>query len=524
MTSPSTAGIQVSDNDDAPGVVTAAPTAATAAIAVRTALPSAAATRGTDPNLVLMTTPLRALLKRAPVTIAPDASVREAAERMRAERVSSVLIVDQGRLVGIVTDRDLRDRVVAARLDIDAPVGRIATPEPHTVDLQATGFEVLLLMARKNVHHVPVMDGASVAGMITATDVSRHESTSAVFLASEVFRQDQTEGLKRVSARIRDLQCNLAAADATAYATGQVVSAFTDALTTRLLQLAEARLGPPPVPYAWVAAGSQARSEQTARSDQDNCMVLADAYDEREHGAYFDALTREVCAGLDACGYVYCPGGMMAMTDTWRQPQAQWHRYFRKWIDTPEPMALMFTCVFFDLRRIHGDAALLDDLRRETLARTRKSGIFLAHLARLALERRPPLSMFGRLNTARSGPQRGTIDLKLLAIAPIVDLARIFALAAGLPAVNTRHRLEAAVEGAQLSEQASRDMRDALEFIASQRIRHQVRQMALDQAADNFLPPGELSQFERTQLKDAFKVVAEMQNLIAQRYQLAGFY
>ncbi|MEO8124119.1 MAG: putative nucleotidyltransferase substrate binding domain-containing protein [Burkholderiales bacterium] len=457
------------------------------------------------------------------MTVAPDASVREAAERMRAERVSSALIVERERLVGIVTDRDLRDRVVATGLDIGVPVGRIATPDPHTVDVRTTGFDALLLMARKNVHHVPVLDGTAVAGMITTTDVSKHASTSAVFLASEIYRQDDVEGLKRVSARTRDLQCNLAAADATAYATGQVISAITDALTTRLLQLAEARLGPPPVAYAWVAAGSQARSEQTARSDQDNCMVLADDYDEREHGAYYDALSREVCAGLDACGYIYCPGEMMAMTDTWRQPQAQWRRYFHKWIDTPEPKALMLTSVFFDLRRIHGDAALLDDLRRETLASTRKSGIFLAHLARLALERRPPLSLFGRISTARSGPHRGTVDLKMHAITPIVDLARIFALAAGLPAVNTRHRLEAAVEGGELSEQGSRDLRDALEFISSQRIRHQVRQMAADQAPDNFLLPDELSQFERTQLKDAFKIVAEIQNAVGQRYQVASF-
>lgn len=513
MTSPPDPGTPPSDPDAALG----------GAAAPALAPPAATATRGADPNLALMTTPVRALLKRAPVTLAPDTSVREAAERMRAERVSSVLIVENGRLVGIVTDRDLRDRVVAAGLDIGVPVGRIATADPHTVDLHTTGFDALLLMARKNVHHVPVMDGAALAGMITTTDVNKYESTSAVFLASEIFRQGDVAGLQRVSARIRDLQCNLAAADATAYATGQVISAFTDALTTRLLQLAEARLGPPPVAYAWVAAGSQARNEQTARSDQDNCMVLADAYDEREHGAYFDALTREVCAGLDACGYVYCPGEMMAMTDTWRQPQARWREYFRKWIETPDPKALMLTCVFFDLRRIHGDAALLDELRSDTLARTRTSGIFLAHLARLALDRRPPLTLFGRLSPARSGPQRGTLDLKLLAIAPIVDLARIFALAAGLPAVNTRHRLEAAAGGTDLSEQASRDLRDAFEFISSQRIHHQARQMAADVAPDNFLSPGELSHFERTQLKDAFKVVAEMQDAVGQRYQTARF-
>ena len=496
---------------------------AEASAAIAGSVTSAAAMRASDSSLALTATPVRALLRRKPVTLASGASVREAAARMREERVSSVLVVEEGRLVGIVTDRDLRDRVVATGLDIDLPVSKIATAHPLTVDVRTTGFDVLLLMARRNVHHVPVMDGDEIAGMITATDVNRHTSTSAVFMAGEIYRQDDVAGLQRVSAGVRDLQCNLAASDATAYATGQIISAITDALTTRLLQLAEERLGPSPVPYVWVAAGSQARSEQTARSDQDNCMVLSDDYDAGLHGKYFDALAREVCSGLDACGYIFCPGEMMAMTDTWRQPQAQWRQYFHKWLDTPEPKALMLTSVFFDLRRIYGDAALLDDMRSETLANTSANGIFLAHLARNALDRKPPLSLFGGLSTARSGSHRGTIDLKLLAIAPIVDLARIFALASGQSAVNTRHRLEMAVHGGSLSEQGSHDLRDAHEFLAALRIQHQARQMSAGETPDNFLLPDELSQFERTQLKDAFKVVAEMQDVVGQRYQVGRF-
>lgn len=278
-----------------------------ASAAMSASATSTVAMRASDPSLALTATPVRALLRRKPVTLPSSASVRAAAACMREERVSSVLVVDEGRLVGIVTDRDLRDRVVATGLDIDLPVSRIATADPLTVDVRTTGFDVLLLMARRNVHHVPVMDGGELAGIITATDVSRYASNSAVFMAGEIYRQDDVAGLQGVSARVRELQCNLAAADATAYATGQIIAAITDALTTRLLQLAEGRLGPPPVAYAWVAAGSQARSEQTARSDQDNCMVLADDYDAGLHGEYFDALSREVCTGLDACGYIFCP-------------------------------------------------------------------------------------------------------------------------------------------------------------------------------------------------------------------------
>lgn len=496
----------------------AAPTNATAAHT-----PAAASPRALDPHLGLIATPVRALLRREPVVLPPTATIREAAALMREQRVSSVLIVEQGQLFGIVTDRDLRNRAIADGLDTDRPIIDVATVAPLTIDLRSTAFDALLLMTRQNVHHVPVMEGSRVAGMITATDLTEHHTTSAVFLAGEIYKQSSVEGLQRASARIRQLQVNLAAADATAYATGQVITAMTDALTTRLLQLAEAQLGPPPVDYAWVAAGSQARCEQTARSDQDNCMVLDDAYDEARHGEYFRSLARFVCDGLDACGYVYCPGEMMAMTDAWRQPQQRWKQYFRRWIGEPEPKALMLTCVFFDLRLVYGRADLLDALRDDMLQRTRGNGIFLAYMVSNALSRRPPLSMFGRITPARSGEQRGKIDLKHLGIVPVVDLARVYALAGGHEAVNTYDRLEVAASSREVSEQSARDLRDALEYLAVTRIHHQVRQIEAGQPADSYLALNELSNFQRTQLKDAFAVVQTLQNVLGQRHQTGRF-
>jgi CBS domain-containing protein len=294
-------------------------------------------------------------------------------------------------------------------------------------------------------------------------------------------------------------------------------------LTIRLLQLAEHRFGPPPVDYAWVAAGSQARSEQTAKSDQDNCMILDDAYDAALHGAYFEQLSRFVCAGLDACGYIYCPGEMMAMTDTWRQPLSRWKHYFARWIDTPDPKALMLTCVFFDLRRVHGSATLLDALRSEVLRSTRDNGFFLAHMVGNALSREPPLGLFGSITTQRGGEHRGTVDLKHHGIVPIVDLARVYALAGGHAEVNTHDRLEVASSSREVSERSARDLRDALEFLAVTRIRHQARQIGNAQAADNYLALDELSNFERTQLKDAFVVVRTLQQVLGQRYRNAGF-
>jgi CBS domain-containing protein len=476
-----------------------------------------------DPHLGLVATPVRSLLRRAPVTLSPGASIRDAAVLMREQHVSSVLLVDDGRLAGIFTDRDLRNRVVAAGVATDRPVSEVATAAPLTIGLEALTFEALLLMARNNVHHVPVMDGQRVAGMITATDLTEHRSASPVFLVSEIHEQRDVEGLARVGARVRDLQRNLAAADATAHATGQVITAITDAVTIRLLQLGEQRFGPPPVGYAWVAAGSQARCEQTAKTDQDNFMILDDAYDAALHGEYFEALARFVCDGLDACGYVHCPGGIMAMTDTWRQPLHTWKQYFRQWIGEPEPKALMLTCVFFDLRHIHGSAGLVDALQEDFLARARGNGIFLAFMVGNALGFRPPLNLFGNIAPARKGEHRGTVDLKHNGIVPVVHLARISALAAGHPQANTQERLELAADGGEISEQSARDLRDAFEFLSVTRIRHQARQIAAGQPPDNFMAPRDLSNFERTQLRQAFAVVQSMQSVLGQRHQAGRF-
>ncbi len=475
-----------------------------------------------DDSIPLVTLPVRALLRRSPVTVPPDLPIQATARIMREHRISSVLLArDDGGLVGLVTDRDLRNRVLAEGLDPARPVIEIATTALQTVDIGDHAFDALLLMARLNIHHVPVMDGQTVVGVISSTDLQQQQSNSAVNLAGAIYRQESVEELVATASRIGRLQRQLAAASTSAHATGRIVSAMTDALTSRLLQLAEAQYGPPPVPYAWVAAGSQGRNEQTAKSDQDNCLVLDDRYDPAAHGAYFETLARFVCDGLNACGYIYCPGEMMAVTDTWRQPLARWREYFQTWIERPEPKALMLTSVFFDQRFVYGDRALLDTLRAEVLQRTPGQRIFLAHMVGNALTHQPPLGWLGGINTIRRGEHEGTVDLKHTGIVPIIDLARIYALAGGIAAVSTRERLQAAASSGEISAERTRDLIDALEFLSGLRIQHQARLMADGQAADNYLRLDELSELERRHLKDAFGVVKDLQSVLEKRY-LAG--
>ncbi|MCB4824983.1 DUF294 nucleotidyltransferase-like domain-containing protein [Roseicella aerolata] len=301
---------------------------------------------------------------------------------------------------------------------------------------------------------------------------------------------------------------------------GHAVSDIADAVTTRLLGQAEDRLGPPPVPYAWLAAGSQGRRELTAGSDQDNGIVLDDAFEEGgAHRAYFAALSAHVCNGLHACGYVHCPGEMMAMTERWCQPLSVWQGYFREWIEQPEPKALMLASVFFDFRTIAGTASLFESLHGFVLDKTRRNTIFLAYLARNAMSRQPPIGFFRNFRLARGGEHDGTMDLKIRGVTPIVELSRVHALSAGIAAVNTFERLEALGAAGVLSSNGARELGEALELIGTLRLRHQVRMASEGKRPDNHVRLDTLSGAERKRLRAAFVLVRTMQSAMAARYR-----
>ena len=379
-----------------------------------------------------------------------------------------------------------------------------------------------MMMTRLHIHHLPVLDGERLAGMITATDLARHQSTNSAYIAVDIRKAATIEQLQQASERLPSLQMQLAYASATALHIGEAISCITDSLTARLLEMAEDEFGPPPVPYVWLAGGSQARHEQSSHSDQDNALLISDEM-QPEHASYFEQLTRFVSDGLNACGFVYCPGDAMATNPKWRQPLKVWRRYFTEWIRKPDPMSLMLSSIFFDLRPVRGDEGLFNQLQSHVLQTTRGNTIFLAYMAANALQHRPPLGFFRTFVLIHGGEHDDTFDIKHRGIVPITDLARVYALSEGLKPVNTTERLRAAIEAGALSRDMGESLEDALELIASLRIRHQAEQIRQGRPPDNFLPPESLSSLEREHLKDAFRVIQSMQNTLESRYQAGRF-
>ena len=469
----------------------------------------------------LATTRVEELMAREPLTCAPDATVQMAARLMRDARVSSVCITEGDRLRGIATIRDLSGKVVADALPFATPIAEVMTADPLTLPPSAIGSDVLHMMMERRIGHVPVVAAGALVGIVTQTDLTRFQAVSSAELVSEIARAGTAEEMARVTARIPRLLVQLVAGGNRHEVVTRLITDVADCVTRRLLALAEERLGPPPVPYLWLACGSQGRQEQTGVSDQDNCLFLDDAVRD-EDMAYFHDLAKFVSDGLHVCGYVYCPGDMMATNPRWCQPVRVWREYFAGWIKTPNPEAQMLASVMFDLRPIGGAPHLFEDLQESTLSAAARNSIFVAHMISNSLKHTPPLGLLRGFATIRSGEHKNHLDLKHNGVVPVVDLGRVYALRGRLAEVNTRARLEAAIAAGVLSASGGQDLLDAYDLIAETRLEHQSRQVKSGAAPDNYLSPSALSDFERSHLRDAFVVIKSMQSAVGHGRGMLG--
>ncbi len=461
----------------------------------------------------LATSLVNTLMAHSPMTCAPDTSVQDAARLMRDNKISSLCVTQDNTLTGILTTRDLSGKVLAEARPVSTPIHEVMTANPVTLAPNAIGSDVLHTMMEMKVGHVPIVESGKLVGIVTQTDLTRFQAVSSAELVSEIAHADTPQEMAEVTKRIPQLLVQLVAGGNRHEVVTRLITDIADTATRRLLTLAEQELGTPPAPYLWLACGSQGRQEQTGVSDQDNCLFLHDTATEADM-PYFHALAKFVCDGLDTCGYVYCPGDMMATNPRWCQPIPVWKEYFTGWINTPDQEAQMLASVMFDLRPIGGHRHLFDDLQETTLKAACDNSIFVAHMVSNSLKHQPPLGLLRGLATIRSGEHKNQLDMKHNGVVPIVDLARIYALQGKLTAVNTRARLEAAEHAGVLSKSGAKDLLDAYDLIAETRLMHQANLVKDGSAPDNYLLPAELSDFERSHLRDAFVVVKTLQSAI----------
>ena len=464
------------------------------------------------------------LIAREPVCMEQSATALDAARRMADGGVSCLLILEAEsdappRMVGILTDRDLRSRLVAEGLPYDTPVRDIMTPDPVVLRHDQQVFEAILAMLRHKVHHLPVLRQDKPMGVIALSDVLRHESQSSLFVVGSIAKQNDVDGLAALASDVRACFQRLAEQDSNSRVIGSTMALIGRGFKQRLLELAEQQLGPPPVPYCFLALGSMARHEQLVVTDQDNALVLDDRFDPARHDDYFRQLAAFVSDGLARSGYSYCSGDVMATNTRWRQSLRVWQDTFRQWIEQPTPETLLAASIFFDLDGVWGQTAFSERLRTLIADKARANTRFLACMARNALLRTPPLGFFKDFVLEPDGRHANAINLKRRGTAPMVDLIRVHALAIGSRARNSFERLRDVIAADVLPQGRGQDLHDALEFISMVRSRNQAHDMAAGLEPDNSIEPEKLSEFERKSLRDAFQILSHAQTYLKFRYQ-----
>ncbi len=473
---------------------------------------------------LVLSAPCRLVARRPLLTCRPGTTVREAAQLMSAERVNSIVVVDaDANGLGIVTDWDLRERVVASGRSPDTPVEDIMTAPLVTVDADQLLLEAVRVMIARGINHLVVTEEGKPFGMLTAFDLLVQQGTSALFLARAIERETRVERLAQILEQAqRQLLPFLLSRGVRANEIAQLVSEVNDRVVARVLALLEQEIGSPPVPYVWLVFGSEGRREQTVRTDQDNGILYADPPPRQEEAvrAYFQRLGTWAVERLVALGFPPCPGRYSADNPEWVLSQSEWRKRFRSWMAVPEPQAVLSSLIVFDFRGVHGETALASELREFVRHELAHSPRFLFHVAAVSTAHTPPLGFLGRFVVERSGEHKNQLDLKLGGTGAIVNLVRLYALEHGVEETNTLARLLALRERGAIEPQVAEDLSRTFEFLLELRLRVQLDQLRRGERPSNYVDPRQLSSLDRTLLKEAFRVIARAQSVVRDRFHL----
>lgn len=459
--------------------------------------------------------PIIDLARKRPLSCPFNLPVQQAATLMSERSSGSILIAaPNGDYLGIVTDHDLRQKVVASGLDLNAPVGRIMSTPLRTIAGNALIFEALFAMMQENRQYLAVTDNnQQVVAMLSNQDILAAQGQSPLFLLGEISAAHDSAALKRIHGLLPGIIEALIAGGAKASHLTRLATAISDAILQRAMTLTLEEHGAPPRPFAFIVLGSEGRKEQTLATDQDNALIYQDDGSEDEEGVrtYFLGLGQKICATLNDIGYGYCPGEIMAQNPQWCQPLAVWKDAFRSWIRFGSPEDLLNCSIFFDFRCGYGDAALVEQLRTHLQEKLAEWPLFLGYLAMNVQHFKPPLGFFRNFLVASKGEHRDTFNIKKVMV-PIVDFARIHALKHGFSETNTSERLRQLYRRQLVSEETARDLEQAYDFLMQLRLSRQIVAITKEnRAPDNQINPKKLTGIEQTLLKDIFSRIDDMQ-------------
>ena len=450
-----------------------------------------------------------------------DEHPRRGATDDRQSGATSV-VVDLGGSLGIVTDRDLRTRVVASGLSLDAPVSEAMTAPAYTVAADRLGSEVWLDMLDRGVRHFPVVSATGqVLGVVEDADLVAAETRTSFHLRAAIARATTTDALVEAARELRPTIVALHRARTAPLHLAGIHSVVVDALVRRLIELTVAEIGAAPVPLAWLALGSLARREALPGSDVDSAAAWRGEAEDPEILDYGLQVGRSVDAGLARCGLRVDPKGTSAANPLLVRSEASWRRAARSWLEDPtQEQALILVSVVVDSRSVWGIRTGVS--MAEGFRDAQQHPALLRQLARFSLSFRPPTGFLRGLVVEHSGEHRGRLDLKHGGLVPIVDLARWAGMAAGVTSASTPERLRAAAAAGTLSPADARTLEDAFELVMGLRVQHHVEQIEAGSEPDDHIDPASLSPLTRSYLKEAFRAVASVQKGISSQLHLGA--
>jgi CBS domain-containing protein len=458
--------------------------------------------------------PVGSLIRAKLVVVAPATTIREAARLMNAAGATAVCVT-LPESVGIMTDRDLRSRVVAAGVSGEEPVSAVMTAPAYTVAPDRLGGGVLLEMLDRGIRHFPVVSArGELVGVVADLDLIAVETRNSFYVRRQIASAATVDELAAVSGQLAEMVVALHDSRLAATSISAIYSVVLDALTRRLVELTVAEIGESQAPFAWLALGSQARREAVPSSDADSAIVWYGDGDEFAIRPHLHELGTHVVEGLSACGLHPDAHGVAASDVLFVRSEESWRRVARSWLEDPsQEKALLLTSVLVDSRPVWGIHAGTPVAEEFCLAPSHPE--LLHMLARFALSYRPPTGFLRGLVVEHSGERRGQLDLKHGGVIPIVDLARWAAMSAGVTCTSTAERLRVAGEAGTLPLADAHTLLEAHELIVGLRVDHQVDQLRAGETPDDYIDPSDLTPLTRSYLREAFRAVAAVQKRVA---------
>lgn len=444
-------------------------------------------------------------------------TIQSVANEMLNERSPCAVIYEEEKIVGLITDRDMTKRVIAHGVSTDSLISEVMTLSPLTVKPDDLVLHAASMMMQFNIRNLPVVANNTVIGLLTTSHLVQNHRVQAIFLIEKIKYAGSVKSMASFTPERQAIFEALVEGKVAPETVGKVMTMIMDAYTRRLIQIAIDKLGPPPCDFSWIVAGSHARNEVHMLSDQDSALVLSDDATESDR-IYFKHLAMIVTNGLASCDYPLCPGKYMAATPKWCQPLDVWKCYYKKWVSNPEYERLLNISVFLEIRTIYGNSEYEKILRDEMHANIRSNREFLSSLVTDAVNTNPPLGIFNSLVLEKSGENKKALNVKKYAINLVIDLARIYGLAVESDLSATDERFKAANDNGVLSDDAYKNILGAYQFILSFRFNHQLIALKNGEEPNNHIDPNSFGSFERKHLKDAFRIIADLQDAVKIRF------